>query len=58
MGDKDGPILSFATKYYPPATYHINVKATSFAVMRSRFSRIFEILTLDINNTGPAIEIT
>ena len=31
--NKDGPVLSFTTKYYFPATYHLNIEAISYAIM-------------------------
>ena len=47
MGDKDGPVLSFATIYFSPATFYLNVKEI-----------FFEILYFGITDGGFATVIT
>ena len=40
IGGKNGPLLSFATKYSFQATYYLNVEAISFRIGRGRRSRL------------------
>ena len=53
MGNNDGPVLSFATKYYFLATYHLNVQ-----LCKAGAAARFQILNLDITDGGAAIVIT
>ena len=39
-GSKDGPVLSFVTKYWFGATHHLNVEAIFFAIGLGRRSRL------------------
>ena len=58
MGNIDGSVLCLATNYYSSATYHLNLEAITFAVMRAGATGQFEILNLDIIDGGLAIVIT